>query len=172
MVWESGASWTTRGVNPALSQARTMASRRLEPALAGKLTNGWSARSVRAMRSRAASGWSPGRAQISSSSPMTRVRTPGGGGQADEAEVEAALGNAGERGVGVGLAGEDQLDAGVGGADGAGEQRQRLVAGGPGEADGDPAVLAAPGGLDGADGEVEVVQDGADRAEEGLMRRW
>lgn len=41
-----------------------------------------------------------------------------------------------------------------------------------GEADGDPAVLAAPGGLDGADGEVEVVQDGADRAEEGLMRRW
>lgn len=95
-----------------------------------------------------------------------------GGGQADEAEVEAALGDAGERGVGVGLAGEDQLDAGVGGADGAGEQRQRLVAGGPGEADGDPAVLAAPGGLDGADGEVEVVQDGADRAEEGLAGCW
>ena len=72
MVYESGASCTTRGSNPAASHASTVASRTVDPALAGNETNGSPARSPSGTLSRAARGWSEGSAQISSSSTITR----------------------------------------------------------------------------------------------------
>ena len=148
IVYESGASWTMRGLYPAASHASTVASRRLDPVPGGEADEGLLGQvrdgDAALLRQRVVRGQRADQLLLGDH-PVLHAGL--GHRQPYEPQVQRAVRDPRQRAVGVGLAAHDEFDAGVGGPYGPGEPRQARVAGGTGEADADPPVLAASGGL-------------------------
>lgn len=92
-------------------------------------------------------------------------------GEGHEAQVKRPVGDPPQRLPRVGLALQHQLDAGEFGGDGAGQHRQRRIAAGPREADGDPAHLARSRSAHGPAYDGGLGEQVPRRFEEGLPGR-